>query len=332
MTKSNTKTLSRKGFSKINDNGDWKIENGKLIWRDSPNTSISIDQLPGINPEVIISPCPVTRQRRKEIMWSIANRHKLTAAQRHLMMQWALIMPVDLFFKVAAKLLTSRNWSDEEKLFYLWSKLPRLSGFEYGEKVHDLLLTLKWKEKSFKKRMQVFYDAARKYSLNGSDTEWQLAYDEKAVASLSNDVVLYRGFNVPADKTIREKDISRWMKQQYGKSVYYSIDSNIAERFACIQKHQMIKVAHETGAVSPDMKDMIEGKIVIARYRTDIDNLVMYDDVLGRCEGECICLPENVDLLDYRFLGFDDFIRILKTRNPRAIHGGISPTTGEKLI
>ncbi len=155
---------------------------------------------------------------------------------------------------------------------------------------------------------------------------------EKSIKNLKRQVILYRGFNIPSTQSIREKDSNRWMKQASGQSVYFTIDENVARRFACIQKYQMIKIGHASGMYSPDMMELIGGKLAVAKYRVSIDDIILYDDVLGRCEGECICLPENVDLLNYEFLGFDDFMNILKAKPPRQLHNGISPVTGEKLV
>lgn len=317
MTENMNEKKIRIGFTKINESGDWKLDNGVLIWKNSTHTSIKVDDLPILSPESRIEPCKLNRQEKKRRIVLYKNPKNLTKKDRYTIMKWSLVMDNDLFYTIANIILPSTKWTDDEKLSFLWGKLPRLSGFVHGKKVQKLLSNLKWNDNKFRQRMKLFYSSARKYSLNGDDSEWQSQYDEATVMSFGNKVILYRGFNVPPSASIRDKDTEKWFKQETGESVYYSIDENVASRFACVQKYQMINVAHKSDLSYPDMLDLIKGKIAVARYQVDINDIILFDDVLGRSEGECICLPQNVDLLDYKFLGFDDFINILKSKNPR---------------
>jgi hypothetical protein len=56
--------------------------------------------------------------------------------------------------------------------------------------------------------------------------------------------------------------------------------------------------------------------MAVARYEVNIDDIILFDDYLGRMEAECICLPSKTKLLNYEFLGFRDFVDAIDARHP----------------
>jgi hypothetical protein len=309
------KESRRKGFSKVPSVKDWHVENGVIFWKEDSQTSIKITDLPQLNYEEPTICLPYSKKTTKKYIEDLKNRKKLSDEKRYNLMSDVHCFSPKNFFQIIKEILPSDEFADNEKLMMLLSKLPYLSGFEHGKELQKLLSKVLWQESSFKERMKQVHETINAFDFPIEHARRASSSDSKSINKLDDKVVLYRGFNIPANESIRDKDINNWVKQTSGESVYFSLDIKMAEWFACIQKYQFLK-AYTNKSYGYFGSDFLEGKLTIAKYEIKINDLIMFDDALGRSEMECICLPENTKLIDYHFLGFDDFVNTIKRGHP----------------
>lgn len=318
MSITNKNQSIRKGFSKVSNVKEWSVKDLTIYWKESEETSIKINELPFSFPDPVYPPDDDEKIWVKNFKYKSKHKHKLSRQERIDLIRDTYYFSPPSYFKIIKDVLNSREWTDSEKIYSLLYKLPYLCGNTYGSEIEKLLSNIRWKDQSFKIRMDKFYKSIRSYGFGKDDYMKKLVLDEKEVCKFRDKVILYRGFLVPSKESIRDERTSRWLKQATGQSVYFTTDINTAKYFAAINKFNAIMTTMylDENKIIGINKTRLESKIAIAKYEVAIDDIILYDDYLGRKESECICLPEKVNLLHYDFMGLDDFKNALNAGHP----------------
>lgn len=318
MKKKTSKHAGRTGFRKISQVDEWSIQGDLLIWRGSTEKSFTLSELCEDNGRTDEPFVPYQNERAllKKITNMIRHRNEYSVPDRYLFLKSSHVMSLKLFYQVAEELLQSKKWTDGEKLYFLIWKLPFLSGFDHGIDLEKLLLKIVWKSKLLKDRMQELHAAVKLHGLIESKIEMRASIDAEVVENMSDKITLYRGFNVPLDESVRDKNVSNWLKQACGKSVYYTMHEDLARWFAWRQKTLLVR-SIVAGHITPEHgRALLGGRLTVAKYEVDRDDIIFFNDWITRTESECICLPRKVNLVDYKFMGYDDAVKIQNSKRP----------------
>ena len=299
---------SRKGFTKATNKPEWFIEGEQLCWKNPVRHSIPLSQLRFMNfdsYDSVYSKKETDKNHLRGFIELIKHPSRLTQQQKYDLLHSSSDLSPKAFIKISEELLPSKKWSDGEKLVFLNSNLPNFSGQRYGKELNKILYQISWNSKSFIKRMNDFNEIIKKYDERRID---DLMEDQKVIDEFGDRITIYRGFNVPNDESIRPKNTKQWLKQESGKSIYFTTSPEVARWFACTQKLEVIQKPKLHIEIDKHDNKLLQSRIVLAKYKASLDDVIIYHNNLGRKEQECIILPANTELKNYQFLGFDDFI------------------------
>jgi len=315
-------TKLRQGFKKKEYSPEWSIDKDYLYWKNPPKEKISLADIKTMHfreyerAKNAPSFKPKISSRLKDIFLNpekLSKRYDdLREARKQLIEELSALEP-DYYFQLAPAVLKNYKWSDSEKLRFIAVKYRNLSAFTYGKEAQKWLQQAIWSEKSPRKRILDYFDYIRTHDLHNDD---DILQDEREFKNFKSTIKIYRGFNVPMNSIIRSGQINQlWMRQQTGKSVYFSTSIDIAEKFACTQKLYHILNFRSGLNLSSEEKSILRGRLCIAQYRVKMDDIALFHDATALKEKEIIATPEKVELVKYHFLGFDDFIRVLKDQD-----------------
>ena len=235
---------------------------------------------------------------------------ELSFAQRQSLIKSCRDLDARRYFATGQMILRSKYWSDAEKIALLGTRLSDLQGFKYGKHVQRLLDTIRWQGADFVRRMNAFFDW--KDQIVDDGTRQLIEIDRSIANGLSKQVRVYRGFNVPVQSSIRDKNVRRWLRQETGRGVYFTLSPKIALEFACLQKSSLAKIFLRNGRLKQQQREIVEGKIAVAEYKVPRDKIILYQHASRLWESESICKPSDVSLFNYKFYGFDYFVMALE--------------------
>ncbi len=311
----------RQGFLKQETSSDWSIDQSYLYWKNPVGQKIQLDHLEPMNfreydeAKRYSTIKPTKSLRLKEIYLNpdkVQDRYPdLVEARKQLLEECNELHPEDYFW-CAPAILKNKKWSDAEKMRFIAVGYTELSGFDYGVEAQRWLEQITWSEKSARNRMNEYFKYLRNHELKN---ETWISHDEAYFQKLQTTIKIYRGFNVPMNSIIRKGTINQlWLKQETGKSVYFTTSQAVAEYFACSQKLYQAQNHREGERLSRKDRDILEGRLCIAQYQVKLDDVILFQDKTAKAEEEIIVSPEKVQLLSYQFLGFDDFVRVLSKK------------------
>lgn len=301
---------TRTGFKPKEKSPDWWLDGAILCWKNPAVKSININELPKftINSDEFHYESESLKGTHKGTFKEILkNPIHLSSEERVSILSHFADVKTKNFLDLSPLVFENQKWSDAEKLFFLNVKIQLIDGFKFGNEVQRLIANIKWKSTDVISRMNEFYSF---YLSTFPDRIDLVNLDSKRFNGFSKNLIVYRGFNVPVNKIIRDKNIQKaWYRQEYGKSIYFSASEGIARWFACINKVKVIQKIRNGMKLSSEDKEILGGRLCIAKYSLPIDNVVIYQSELARKEDEIIALPSKAELKNYKFLGFNDFIK-----------------------
>jgi hypothetical protein len=308
---------SRTGFSKRSDQPEWVVEGNRLVWARSSRPSADISELPTLPDhwvdleETSIEAIPKTEKLQ---LLKILQKHPnppLNEMDRIQVIAGCSVIDMKKYIRAGEIILSSLHWSDAEKIKFLAGKLSKLPGLKYGRDVQKLLYRVRWQDSSFRSRMTRYHEllcrAASESKSLLEDLNRRIGIDRSIVDDMKGDVLLYRGFNVPADLSVRERNVRSWDRQDEGRGVYFSLSEKWALAFACLQKSSYAAKLINGNRLDSKERKILGGTIAVGKYKIPIDRIILYHHAIGRQESECICKPSDASLIHYKFYGFDHF-------------------------
>jgi hypothetical protein len=308
--------LEKVGFKKISP-PSWSVDSKKIYYTSKNKTwSFNLSDLPiefgDDYSNKSINPYPkISIKESKLYKRTLINVAKFTDKDiRYRTLVKILRPPAASYLDLARLVLKDPLWKDEEKLFILIEGLSYLSGFAYGTEIEKILSSIKWSNDSYIERMNLFY----KYFISQYGAKKTYADQHEQATRFSPIVKIYRGFNIPNDMSIRERDTKNWFKQWGGKSCFYTATKKVAIDFATRHKAGYIKKLIKDGSLKAKDQKHLEGKIVVAEYKVPRDKIIYHSARLE--EDECVCLPSDVILINYKFYGIDLLLSNLLGKKP----------------
>jgi hypothetical protein len=318
----------RQGFLKQEIKPEWSIDNNYLYWKNPALKKIHLDSL---RPQIFLEydlakkyssmKMDKSAQLKDDFHYPeklAINATDLSDARKQLLEKCRLyedpekpppIMKPAEYLWYAPAILKNKKWSDAEKMYFIALGYCSLSGFHYGAEAQRWLEQITWSEKSARNRMREYFEYLRVHKLHDITC---ISHDEAHFQKLPSTIKIYRGFNVPMNSIIRAGTINKlWLKQQTGKSVYFSTSLTVAEKFACSQKLYQVQNHRKGETLSRQDRDILEGRLCVAQYQVNLDDIALFQDKTAMNEEEIIVSAEKVQLLSYHFMGGDDFERVL---------------------
>lgn len=300
---------TRTGFKRKELAPDWSIDGDFLCWKNPTNSKIKVADLREISfdlPDVQQdASTKITFSKLKPVLKSPSS---LKADERNAIIDFVGRSAHHDFFKIAPLILSNNLWNDLEKLDLIRIKFNNLNGFKNGQDAQRILCLIRWSTTSARERLNLFFDFCK----DNLDLSENVLQDQSNFNSFRNTIVLYRGFNVPINETIRNKNVNTsWLRQETGKSVFFTRSENVAKWFACTQKLYSIQKIRSAQKLSSTERGVLGGRLCIAKYHCNVDDITLYQNKIARSEDEVIVLPSKTLLKSYKFLGFDDFIKTI---------------------
>lgn len=307
---------ARRGFTARERAPDWSIDGDFLCWKSPATHKIRVADLRHF---VFSNDIGTDGSHSEHPAIPLPNNHPyktpqgLRAIERYKWLDRAVAYTAKDFFKVAPFVLKSRHWTDAEKLHLLSIKLNQFSGFRYGKELQSLLAQCLWTQRSGRDRIMAFY----KHCEQDSIVSERAQSDAEEFERFSDPLILFRGFNVPPNETIRNRNVRKsWFQQETGKSVFFTTDEAVARWFACIQKARAVQKYQRGLKLTSEDKSIIGGRLCLAKYEASLADTILYQNRTGMNEKEVIILPFDTRLKSYKFLSFDDFVGTLSRSSP----------------
>lgn len=318
----------RKGFRAIRADPDWFVEGNRLVWNQSQQDrqSVEISRLAVLQdyfPKYQTTPphqfgardakllLSAVRSKRKSDPNALDDLKLLTACDD---------LDVNKYINAGMIILPSPYWSDAQKLFFLVLKISEIQGFTHGKDVQSMLSRIQWHDSHFTIRMNGLYELLQRAEtlslINRLGGYNPMEIDRAISNNLRGDVTIYRGFNVPTAKSVRDRNVMKmWFRQETGRGVYFTLSSQQALHFACLQKSSFASRLSQGESLKSEELKILGGKIAVAKYKIPIDKIILYQHAIARFESECICKPSDTLLVSYNFYGFDNLIDTLNSFN-----------------
>ena len=314
---------SRTGFRKRSDRSDWVVEGNRLVWTQSNRPSVEISETATLLDHwcdlAEMSTDKIPKIEKLELL-SIIKKHPnppLNEMYRIQVIATCRELDMKEYIRAGEVILSSTHWSDAEKIGFLAAKLPRLPGLKYGRDVQKLLYRVRWQDSRLKRPHDKILRVPPACILQSKspieDLDQNIEIDRSIVNDLKGDVILYRGFNVPVDLSVRGRNVKSWDRQDEGRGVYFSLSEKLALAFACLQKSSFAAKMTDGIQLDSNEQSILGGKLVVGKYRVPADKIVLYHHAIARLESECICKPGDVSLMHYEFYGFDEFNESLRS-------------------